>query len=79
MKESVFGEEETEDVKTEYGDLPGQRKIVEQAVLYCISEQCKTSTLHEKNRSKRENFFDKLKQLHRKGKNPFSGKKKPKT
>ena len=79
MKESVFGEEESENLNTEYRKPPAQPKFVEQAVLYCISEQCKTSTLHEKNRSKRENFFDKLKQLHRKGKNPFSGKKKPKT
>ena len=37
------------------------------------------NSLDEKNHSKRENFFDKLKQLHRKGKNPFSWKKKPKT
>lgn len=79
MKESVFGKKETENLNTEYQKPPVQPERVEQAVLYCVSECCKTSTLHEKNHSKQENFFDKLKQLRRKGKNPFSGKKNPKT
>ena len=63
MKESVFGEKETENLNVEYGKLPVQPERVEQAVLYYISGCCKTSTLDEKNHSKRENFFDKLKQL----------------
>ncbi len=66
MKESVFGEKETENLNAEYRKPPVQPERVEQAVLYYISGCCKTSTLDEKNHSKRENFFDKLKQLRRK-------------
>ena len=61
MKESVFGKEETENLNAEYRKPPVQLESVEQAVLYCVLECCKTSTLYEKNHSKRENFFDKLK------------------
>ena len=44
MKESVFGEKETENLNTEYQKPPVQPERVEQAVLYYILEYCKTST-----------------------------------
>ena len=39
MKESVFGEEETENLNTEYQKSPAQPKCVEQAVFVFILEE----------------------------------------
>ena len=39
MKESVFGEEETENLNTEYRKPPAQTKFVEQAVFVFILEE----------------------------------------
>ena len=39
MKESVFGEKETENLNAEYGNPPPQPKFVEQAVFVFILEE----------------------------------------
>lgn len=39
MKESVFGEEETENLNTEYQKPPAQPKFVEQTVFVFILEE----------------------------------------
>lgn len=39
MKESVFGEEETENLNAEYGKPPAQPKFVEQAVFVFTLEE----------------------------------------
>lgn len=39
MKESVFGEKETENLNTEYQKPPAQPKCVEQAVFVFILEE----------------------------------------
>lgn len=39
MKESVFGEEETENLNIEYRKPPAQRILVEQAVFVFILEE----------------------------------------
>ena len=45
MKESVFGEKETENLNAEYKKSPAQLERVEQAVLYYILECCKISII----------------------------------
>ena len=45
MKESVFGEEETENLNAEYGKPPAQPKCVEQAVFVFILEESQLTEL----------------------------------
>ena len=45
MKESVFGEKETENLNTEYRKPPAQPKFVEQAVFVFILEESQLTEL----------------------------------